>query len=370
MTWKRCLGGGLLLAVSANVAHAGVTNPDISVVGQPFMRSTNDPTSIDRKRVRLDVGETELVFDAYLNPFARGFFTLSLSEEGLALEEGYFSLFRKLPLGMALKGGQYRVGFGRINSTHPHAQPFSEPFHVITSYLPGEEALVETGLSLSDRIPVHGDFSIELSGDWLQGDAFRAAREASGDPNDPLANGGDDDAGQSRPAFAARVSGFAMLGEQSALEFGLSATGGTNNVAAGTETRVYGADVKAKLWTTPRAYLVIQAEGLALDRQDAGWDPLLGYTQDTMRPIGGYVFADYNWATLYDVGASYERYQDPSPAKPVHQAIGAFAGYSLMEETTVFRFDWAHFIPDVGDAVDTFTLRVIFSMGPHKAHQF
>jgi hypothetical protein len=36
----------------------------------------------------------------------------------------------------------------------------------------------------------------------------------------------------------------------------------------------------------------------------------------------------------------------------------------------VFAADWRHLIPDSGDAVDTFTLRVIFSMGPHKAHQF
>jgi hypothetical protein len=48
-----------------------------------------------------------------------------------------------------------------------------------------------------------------------------------------------------------------------------------------------------------------------------------------------------------------------------------------MEETTVFRLDWDHFQPgtpegeaDAPDAVNTVTLRIIFSMGPHKAHQF
>ena len=48
-----------------------------------------------------------------------------------------------------------------------------------------------------------------------------------------------------------------------------------------------------------------------------------------------------------------------------------------MEETTAFRLDWDHFVPGTPPAApetrrrsNTVTLRVIFSMGPHKAHQF
>ena len=55
-------------------------------------------------------------------------------------------------------------------------------------------------------------------------------------------------------------------------------------------------------------------------------------------------------------------------------AVGLFAGLALMEETTAFRLDWKRSQRDVvattDDAVQTFTLRVIFSMGPHKAHEF
>lgn len=47
-----------------------------------------------------------------------------------------------------------------------------------------------------------------------------------------------------------------------------------------------------------------------------------------------------------------------------------------MEETTALRLDWRHeqaaALPGEDDpsAVDTVTLRVVWSMGPHKAHQF
>jgi hypothetical protein len=215
--------------------------------------------------------------------------------------------------------------------------------------------------------------------DWLQGNTFRRERAATadGDPIDSY-DSGPDRADETRPAFMGRLSGFVMAGERSGVEFGVSATEGTNNVAAATRTRVLGADVKAKLWESAQSYLVLQGELLKLDREDAFWDPETGaYGSQTVTPLGGYLFADYNFSLRYNVGASYERYQDDSPEKIWNQAVGLFAGFALMEETTAFRLDWTHFMPgtpggasESPDAVNTITLRMIYSMGPHKAHQF
>lgn len=132
----------------ARVAHAGVVNPDISVIGQPFMFFTDQPGAVDPNRVRFDIGETELVFDAYLNPYARGTFVMSLGATGIELEEGYFNLFRGLPLQLALKGGKYRVGFGHLNSVHPHALPFAERFNVLAAYLPGGSVERDRGVAV------------------------------------------------------------------------------------------------------------------------------------------------------------------------------------------------------------------------------
>lgn len=368
--WSLC---GLLLAglvLSPGVARPGVTNPDISVIGQPFVTVTDAPDDPDRNRAAFDVGETEIVFDAALNPYARGFFTLTIGEEGAELEEGFFSLLRGLPGDVALKGGRYRVGFGRLNPVHPHVYPFAERFDVLAAYLPGEESLNEVGVSLSRRFPIHGDFSLNAAVDWLDGDSFRLERESSGAADDPLEVGGDDDAGLSRPAFVGRISGFAMLGEQSALEFGVSATEGTNNVAAGSRTRVLGADAKAKLWLSPRSYLVLQGEFLSLDREDAAWVPGEGYRTESVTPSGAYLYADYNFSMRWNVGASWEGFERPEPDGPSDAAIGAWAGVALLEETTVFRINWRRSLPDDGDAFNTFTLGAIYSMGPHKAHQF
>jgi hypothetical protein len=86
--------------------------------------------------------------------------------------------------------------------------------------------------------------------------------------------------------------------------------------------------------------------------------------------LGGYAYVDYAINRRYDVGGGYERYGVPATGEQAEQALKLFAGLSLLEESTYFTFDWDHFMPEVGAAIDTFTLRVIFSMGPHKAHQF
>jgi len=368
----------LALLLAGAPAPAGVTNPDLSVIGQPFLRLTTDPADPDRDRARLDPGETEFVLDAALNPYARGYFTLSLSDGGMALEEGYFTILRGLPAGLGLKGGRYRAGFGRLNAVHPHAYPFFARFRVLSTYLPGEESFNESGVSLSKRLPSPGESALTASMDWLQGDSFRRPREAGGSDADPLAAGGDGDrAGESRPAVLGRLSAFTMVGERSGLELGLSATHGTNNVAAGARTTVWGTDAKAKLWTSERAYLLLQAEALKLRRDDAGWDGESGgYVIERVDPWGWYGFADWNLSPRWNVGGSYERFQRDDAARLWEHAVGLFAGYSLMEETTSFRLGWERFqaaaagTEPAPEAVDTFTLRAIFSMGPHKAHQF
>ena len=364
----------LLSGIWLAPARAGVVNPDISILGQPTMtwtdaKEVNGQPVTDRKRLRLDPGETEIVFDSYLNPYARGMFTLSLGSDGIGLEEGYFTILRGLPGGLNVKGGKYRVGFGKLNPSHSHTYPFPDRFRVLRQYLPGEDSFNETGISLSERLPLPGDLSVIASADYLQGDSFHPGGQGTAP---------DSRSGETRPAVLGRLETFTMVGERSGLEFGMSAVQGTNNVAAGTRTTVLGLDAKAKLWKSASSYLVLQAEALGLDRENAAWDSTArGFGKTTTTPKGAYIFADYNFGIRYDLGAAFERYQQPTSAKSWDQGYQLFAGYSLMEETTVFRLSWEHFAPGrpdpmgvTPDAANTLTLRVIYSMGPHKAHQF
>ena len=277
------------LFASAGPVRAGVVNPDISVIGQPRARWTDEAGDPARKRASLDVGETEIVFDADLNPYARGTFTTSLGSDGLSLEEGFFAISRGLPAGLALKAGKYRVAFGKLNMAHPHTDPFADRFHVLTQYLPGEDGLNETGMDVSKLVALPGDGSLTLSADWLQGDSFRRPRTVTSDPNDPLAANLEqgDRAVEPRPAGLGRITSFFMLGERSGLEVGVSGIQGTNNVAAGARTTILGGDAKAKLWRSANAYLLLQSEVLRLDRDDAGWDATAAsYTKSSVKSTG------------------------------------------------------------------------------------
>jgi hypothetical protein len=358
-------------------ARAGVGNPNLSVIAQPRLVLSSDPADPSRKRPVWDLGETEFVLDDYLNPYVRGNLTLAYApEEGLALEEGYVDVVRGLPGTLNLRLGRWRAGFGKLNPQHPHVYPFAERFGVLATFLPGEEGLNETGLQASLRLPSPGEVALTASVDWLRGDSFRREREDSGFATDPLTgtDAGDRTA-EARPAALGRLSAFAPVGERSGLELGVSATEGTNNVAARTTTRVVGFDAKAKLWNGERSYLLLQGEALKLTRQDAGWDGS-DYTTAEVSPWGWYLFGDYNWGQRWNTGASYERFQADTVDAAWNHAVGIFAGFAVMEETTALRLDWRR--EQTGapagavdpDAVDVVTLRVIWSMGPHKAHQF
>jgi hypothetical protein len=105
---RRFVFATAVLVAAATPACAGVVNPDISVIGQPSIRWTDDSADPARKRPVLDPGEVETNFDAYLNPYARGTFVLSLGNQGMDLEEGCFQLLRGLP------------GSLEVKSLHPH----------------------------------------------------------------------------------------------------------------------------------------------------------------------------------------------------------------------------------------------------------
>jgi len=349
------MGAALVwLLLFAAFSQAGVTNPDISVLGQMRTFVTDDPADVNRNRGQLSFDESEMVFDAALNPYARGVFVFAVADEGIEVEEGYFSLNRGLPLGLALKAGKYRVGFGRLNAVHPHAYPFVERPRVLAAYLPGEESFNDIGADLSYRIPFPGSFSSTIEANVLQGSSFH--------PDEP---------DESRPAVAGRWASFVPLGGPSSLDIGLSGAYGTSGVEARTTTSLFAFDAKLKLWPNPVNNLVLQSELLALQREQAESDSGAEQTtKSTIHAAGGYIMADYTMRKRYNAGLKYERFQRPEEDHPWDQSADLFAGLALMEETTLFRVVWNRFFPDDADAFNTFTLQAVFSMGPHKPHQF
>ncbi|HAH32121.1 MAG TPA: hypothetical protein DCL44_07395 [Elusimicrobia bacterium] len=331
--------------------YAGVTNPDISVIGQLIFKYHNDKTAQDAHRPTLDLGETELVFDSYLNPYAKGFFVFTVGDnEGLRTEEAYIDVLKGLPDGLALRGGKYRIGFGKLNPVHPHAYSFIEAPRVMAAMLPGEEGFNDVGAHASYLLPTFGSWASDISADFLKGASFH--------PDEP----------ESRAGWASRWGNSALLNDAIPLDIGISATQGVNNAQWKTKTVVYGADIKTRIAFSGLTNLTLQGEYL-YNNSEVVIDTSTG-DSSRIRRQGFYFFADLKFKQRWNAGIIYDQYQPIENKNLTNRAIKGFIGFSLLEETTLLRLSYEHFKPENSHAVHTAMLQVLFSMGPHKAHKF
>jgi hypothetical protein len=78
--------------------------------------------SAGRPTPALEMHESEVAFQAILDPYARADFFISFGEQGVNLEEGYLT-FPALRGGFQLRAGKMRGAFGKVNTLHNHVFP-------------------------------------------------------------------------------------------------------------------------------------------------------------------------------------------------------------------------------------------------------
>jgi hypothetical protein len=349
---KKCRATLFIVSSLLSCAFGGVTNPDISAIGQVIGKYTDDSSSQFSKKPTLELGEVEIMLDAALNPYLTGAFVLSLGTKSIEIEEAYASVIRGLPLNLGLKAGKYRLGFGRLNPAHPHAYPFISTPRImdpgIAKLLPGDESFNDVAVQASTLIPVAGSWAISISGDLLQGDSFH--------PDTVTANFGG----------LGRIVNSFVIADAAPSEIGFSLTQGTNDPRQGTKALVAGADVKTKLTLSPVVNAVVQGE---LIYKNAGHRDSLGI-YSTENRMGFYAFANFQFQAHYNAGVLYEQYQSPDNGAQTDRGVKPFVGFAVLEESTIVRLAYEYFIPQGKMASNTVELQFLFSMGPHKAHLF
>jgi hypothetical protein len=340
-----------LLSIFTGVL-AGVVNPDISAIGQFSLAYSDDSTAAVPKKPTLGLGEVEVVLDAPLNPYLTGTFVFSLSKDAFEIEEAYASVVKGLPLNIGLKGGKYRIGFGRLNPAHPHAYPFIRTPRVmdptIARLLPGDESFNDIGLQASTLIPVAGSYAILLSADLLQGDSFH--------PDTTTADFG----------WIARAVNSFVIADAVPTEIGVSLTQGTNDPAHQTRSLIGGADLKTKITISPTAILSVQGEFVYKSASHEDSLKVMSYEHRS----GFYAFADAHFQNHYNAGVLYEEYQRPNDEKAIDQGIKPYIGFNLLEESTIIRLAYEYFTPQSEKGINSVELQFLYSMGPHKAHLF
>lgn len=118
----------------------------------------------------LALGESELVLSANVDDQLYGFFNLSFDQDEIGIEEAYLSTLA-LPLGFAVKAGQFLSAIGHQNDRHSHSWDFVDQPLVYEAMLGG--GLADPGAQLRWIAP--SDLYLEIGGEVLRGDAFPSA---------------------------------------------------------------------------------------------------------------------------------------------------------------------------------------------------
>jgi hypothetical protein len=216
--------------------------------------------------------------------------------------------------------------------------------------LPGDDGYNETGVQASYLLPAPGSWASILSADVINGSTWHT--------NETKQDSG----------WVGRWANSVLINDTTPLDIGLSATEGTNNVSWNKKTQVYGADIKTKIAFSPLTKLTLQGEYF-YNSSDVVIDTATGNFNRAGRK-GFYSFFDLNFWQRYNAGIIYDQYQPNGNVNLTDSAIKYFLGFTFMEETTLLRLAYEQFMPQGSPVVNTWSLQVLFSMGPHKAHQF
>src|SRR3989475_553222 len=159
--------GPLPVYGGASAAAAKVFNPDISVIGD-FLGGVGNGNP--RSTPSLEMHESEVGFQAIIDPYARADFFISFGEKGVNLEEGYLTL-SALPAGLQMKVGKMRAAFGKVNTLHNHVLPWTDRPLVTQNLVGGEDGIDDAGLPFSRILPAPKDLFLEATAQIFRGDS-------------------------------------------------------------------------------------------------------------------------------------------------------------------------------------------------------
>jgi hypothetical protein len=329
--------------VVSNPASPGaskVFNPDISVVGNIVGRA-GDTIPGEEDVSPLTLEESEIAFEAFVDPYAKAKVFLAASEDGVEVEEGFIN-FISLPWDLTAKAGKFKQTFGKVNTFHPHVLPWVDLPLVVTNFL-GPEGLKDHGISVSHIFPNRFDVFTEATVEVASGRAEDVFEPAS----------------RNDLSYLAHLKLYRDFTDNSNIEVGGSLLSGT--VADAGASRFGGIDVTYRWKPLERAIyrsLIARAEMMVNDRE--GLDE---------RALGWYASANYQFARRWFAGVRLDdadRVDDPSINDRGASLILTFWPSEFSQLRGQYRRTSFGNGPDANELL----LQVQFSIGAHGGHPF
>ncbi len=362
------VGGAQLPVYGGASAAAKALNPDISVIGDFIGAAGHYPTppgSVIRQAgfQSLTMHESEVGFQAIIDPYARGDFFLSFGEEGVDLEEGYIT-FTALPAGFVARAGKMRAAFGKVNTMHNHVLPWTDRPLVTENLVGGEDGIDDAGFSIQRILPAPKGLFLEATGQVFRGD--------TGAQTFFLPDGGTVEqtlftASNKRDvSTVAHLRGYKDITESTNLDLGLSYARGHNELGSDFLTQLYGVDATVR-WKPLRRSIYHSFVG----RTELIWSqrqqPLS--LAGEQRTFGMYASGDYQLGRRWFVGGRYDYSQRARDANQLDRGASAVLTYWPSEFSQIrgqYRFTrYAE-----GINANELLLQVQFSLGAHGAHPF
>ncbi len=350
--------GGQLPIYGGASAASKALNPDISVIGD-FVGAAGGNSAPSSATLQpfpsLQMHESEVGFQAIIDPYARGDFFISFGEEGVNLEEGYIT-FTALPAGIVARVGKMRSVFGKVNLMHNHVLPWIDRPIVNTNLVGGEDGIDDAGASVERILPAPKGIFLEATGQVFRGDSadvFKASQKSD-------------------VSTVAHLRGYKDITESTNLDIGLSYARGHND--AGTNsvtplsstdflTQLYGVDATLR-WKPLRRSIyhsfVARSEFIWSQRQQ----PLR-----EQRAFGFYTSADYQLKRRWFLGGRYD-WSDRSRFANVTDKGGSVVLTYWPSEFSQIRgqYRFTNYAENI--KANELLMQVIFSLGAHGAHPF
>ena len=318
-------------------------NPSISVIGNYLgVGGSNGTENLPSSSLR----ESEVSFQAIVDPYARADFFLSFGEEGVDVEEGFIS-FTSLPAGLLAKVGRMRTAFGKINPLHLHVLPWPDEPLPLVNLLGGEEGWIGTGLSVAVLVPLPGEVFSEATLQVLRGDSGELfAATQRGDL-----------------AYNGHYRVFRDLSEATNLEVGLSYGLGPNGLTSRSATRLEGLDATLR-WKPLRTATYRSASFRGELIRSRREDPLGDQGAE-----GWFLSGEYQLAKRWFTGARIESSEHADDATQRDRGKALLLTFWPSEFSQVRgelrRREYAD-----GETADELLLQIQFAIGAHGAHPF
>ncbi len=317
-----------------------VFNPDIAVIGN-FVSKMGDVNEFD-ERPAASLAESEISFQAFVDPYAQAKFFVAIGPEGAEVEEGFVN-FIALPHDLTVKVGKLKASFGKVNLLHTHAKPWIDSPLVLSNFF-GGEGLADSGVSVSRIFPNRLNVFVEATGEVYSGDVEGVFE--SRNRNDLF--------------YLGHLKAYHDLSEQSNLEIGTSFARGTLPESGG-NSELGGLDITYRYRPLERGLYrsFISRTGLIANRRTGSDD----------RAFGFYTSADYQFAQRWFAGIRIDRadhVDDPSLTDR-----GASLSLTFWpSEFSQLRAQGRRIRYGNGPSVNELLMQVQFSIGAHGAHSF